>query len=199
MMIQTALLGELAGRPGSPLNSVSLAAVLLLLQSPFRFWDLGWRLSVLAAVVIGAVLERKAPDGWKEWLALSLLIWTTTFPQVSAAFSLVPLAGLPINLIAIPFFAFAMPCASAAAALYLLGVPFACFLLRAVEGAFLLWGFIADAAARLFSWQIGANPFFAWLCAAAFLAILCRSLFVPWRSVMILAPLGAFTAFVLFG
>jgi competence protein ComEC len=198
LMIQTALLGEFFGRPGSALNSVSLAAVLLLLRSPFRFWDLGWRLSVLAALVIAAVMERKAPDGWKEWLALSPLIWLATFPQVSAVFAPVPLAGVAINFVAVPFFSFVLPCASGLAALRLLGVPGAGFILNAVEGVFVLWGFVADAVTRLVPWQAGASPVFAWCCAAVFLTLLCRSLFVPWRNTAILAPLGALVSFSLF-
>jgi hypothetical protein len=31
------------------------------------------------------------------------------------------------------------------------------------------------------------------------LLLLCRALFVPWRNVAILVPLGALTAFILFG
>jgi competence protein ComEC len=199
LMIQIALLGELAGRPGSALNSVSLAAVLLLLWSPFYFWDLGWRLSVLAALVIAAVMERKHPDAWREWLALSPLTWAVTFPQVSAVFAPVPLVGIPINLVAIPFFSFALSWASIFAALRFMGVPLTGFMLNLVEGAFVLWGRIADAAARLFPWQLEASPILAWLCAAAFLTLLCRALLVPWRSTAILAPLGAWASFFLFG
>jgi competence protein ComEC len=199
LMIQIALLGELAGRPGSALNSVSLAAVLLLLWSPFNFWDIGWRLSVLAALVIAAVMERKNPDGWREWLALSPLTWVATFPQVSAVFAPVPLAGIPINLVAIPFFSFALSWASGFAALRFLGVPGMGFMLNLVEGAFVLWGLIADAMARLFPWQMEANPVLAWFCAVAFLVLLCRALLVPWRSTAVLAPLGAWASFFLFG
>jgi competence protein ComEC len=199
LMIQIALFGELAGRPGSALNSVSLAAVLLLLWSPFRFWDLGWRLSVLATLAIAVVMERKTPDGWKEWLVLSPLIWAATFPQVSAVFAPVPLAGILINLAAVPFFSFILPCASGFAALRLLGVPGAGLLLKAAEGAFALWGFVADAATRLLPWQIGANPVLVCFCAVLFLTLLCRSLFVPWRSTAVLAPLGTLTSFFLFG
>ena len=56
-MIQAALLAELLGRPRSSVNSVAVAAVSLLLFSPHLFWNVGWRLSVLAALLIAAVLE----------------------------------------------------------------------------------------------------------------------------------------------
>jgi competence protein ComEC len=199
LMIQIALAGELFGRPGSALNSVSLAAVLLLLWSPFRFWDLGWRLSVLAALVIAAVLERKAPGDWKAWLVSSPLIWAATFPQVSAVFPPVPLVGIPLNCVALPFFSAALSSASGFAALRLLGAPGAGFLLNAAEGAFTLWGVIADAAARLIPWQAEGSPLIAFCCAVVFLALLCRALFVPWRGTAVLASLGALAAFALFG
>ena len=62
-MIQTALLAELLGRPRSSVNSVAVAAVSLLLFSPYLFWNVGWRLSVLAALLIAAVLEEGSLRG----------------------------------------------------------------------------------------------------------------------------------------
>ncbi|MDR1977680.1 MAG: ComEC/Rec2 family competence protein [Synergistaceae bacterium] len=203
LMIQIALLGELAGRPGSAINSASLAAVLLLARSPFWFWDVGWRLSVLAALVIAAVLERGSPNDWRIWLGVSPMIWLATFPQASWTFESVPLVGVLLNLVAPPFFGFALAFASVLALFYFLGIPGTIFFsnvcLYALEGAFMLWGTLADAAARGIPWQLGWNPFFAYCCAGGFIALLCRALFVPWRSVAVLTPLGALAAFVLFG
>lgn len=198
LMIQIALLGELAGRPSSPINSVALAAVLLLLRSPFLFWDIGWRLSVLAVFVIAAILERADSDDWKAWLAISPLIWCVTFPQVSWTFEAVPLVGIPINFFASPFFGFALPFASFAAIFRLTGLPGADFLLNVVEGAFILWSHVADLLAYTIPWQMTWNPFFAYCCAGMFIVLLCRALFVPWRNVAILAPLGGLAAFFLF-
>ncbi len=199
LMIQVALFGELAGRPGSPINSVSLAAVALLSLSPFWFWDIGWRLSVLAALVIAAVLERSAPNDWKVWLSVSPLIWLATFPQVSWTFGAVPLVGIFINFVAPPFFSFALSFASFAAMLRFMGLPGAGLLLYALEGGFILWGIAADALAALIPWQLTWGPYLAYCCVGMFVALLCRSLFVPWRNVAILAPLGSLSAFFLFG
>ncbi len=44
LMLQTVLLSEVFGRRGNPVNSVSLAALLLLLWRPAWFFDVGWRL-----------------------------------------------------------------------------------------------------------------------------------------------------------
>ena len=133
IMIQLALVGELVGRPGSAINSVSLAAVLLLLCSPFWFWDIGWRLSVLAALMISVVLERIDFNGWKMWLSISPLIWITTFPQVSWTFESVPLAGVLINFVAPSFFAFALSFASGVALLRLTEIPGTLFLSNALS------------------------------------------------------------------
>jgi len=198
LMIQAGLLGELAGRPGSAINSVSLAAVLLLLHSPFWFWDIGWRLSVLAALAIAVAFERWHSFGWRTWLFMNSMIWIAIFPQVSWTFGGIPLIGLLINLVAPQFFAVAFTTASAAAALFLLGVPFASFLVMAADGSFTLWGILADALAAPVPWQLRWSPLAAYCCAALFIMFTCRSLFVPWRNVVILSPLGALSAYVLF-
>ena len=199
LMIQVALLGELVGRPGSPINSVSLAAVVLLSLSPFWFWDIGWRLSVLAALVIAAVLERSAPNDWRVWLLVSPLIWLATFPQVSWTFGAVPLVGIFINVVAPPFFSFALSFASIAAMLHFMGLPGTGLLLYALEGSFMLWEIAADVLVAMIPWQLTWGPYFAYCCAGMFVTLLCRSLFVPWRNVAILAPLGSLAAFLLFG
>ncbi|MDR1873871.1 MAG: ComEC/Rec2 family competence protein [Synergistaceae bacterium] len=201
-MIQTALLGELVGRPGRAINSVSLAATVLLVHSPFRFWDIGWRLSVLAALVIAAALERDASGNRRGQVSnpvfISPLIWVATYPQVAWTFDSVPLAGLLINFFAPAFFSFALPVGSVIAALRLAGVPGTGFLLRLVEWLFVLWESVADAFAYLIPWQLSWSPFFVHCCAAASIALLCRAFFVPWRGVLLLAPLGSLATFLLF-
>ncbi|MDR1376158.1 MAG: ComEC/Rec2 family competence protein [Synergistaceae bacterium] len=203
LMIQIALLGELARRPSSALNSVSLAGVLLLARSPFLFWDIGWRLSILAALVIAALLERGTTNEWKIWLGISPLIWIATFPQVSWTFGAVPLAGVLINFAAPPFFSFALTLASAVAGVRLLRIPGTVFLsdslLYVLEGTFKLWGVLADAVAHTIPLQLEWSPFFAYFAAVIFIVLLSRSLFVPWRSVVALAPLGALATVALFG
>jgi competence protein ComEC len=198
LMIQAGLVGELAGRPGSSINSVSLAAVLLLLNSPFWFWDIGWRLSVLAALAIAVAFERWRSFGWRTWLFMNAMIQLSVFPQVSRAFGTTPLVGLLVNLAAPQFFGIAFTTASAAAALFLLGVPGASFLLEAVEGTFILWEVLADALARLIPWQLVWSPIAVYSCATLFIFLTCRALFVPWRNVVILSPLGALAAFIMF-
>ncbi|MDR2179257.1 MAG: ComEC/Rec2 family competence protein [Synergistaceae bacterium] len=203
LMIQVSLLGERVGRPGSPINSVSLAGVVLLALSPFLFWDIGWRLSLLAALTIAALLERGTAQDWKIWLGISPAVWAATFPQVSWTFGAVPLVGIPINFFAPPFFSFVLALASGIAGIRLLGIPGTVFvadaLLYVLEGAFALWGVLADVAAQAIPARLEWNPFLVYFFAGCFVTLLCRALFVPWRSVAVLAPLGALSAFILFG
>lgn len=198
LMLQAGLLGELVGRPGSSINSVSLAAVFLLLISPFWFWDLGWRLSVTAALAIAVTFERWGSFGWRTCIFMNAMIWLGTFPQVSWTFGETPLVGLLTNLVGPQFFGIAFSTASAAAALFLLGVPFSWLLVWASEGTFYLWGVLADALASLIPWQLSWSPLVAYCCATLFIMFTCRALFVPWRNVAVLSPLGGLSAYVLF-
>ena len=198
LMIQAALLARLLGRPASPVNSVCLAAILLLLRSPFLFWDIGWRLSVLAALTITALYGAGRLQGLTAWVALSPVIAVVTFPQVAYTFREVPLVGLLLNLIAPAFFTVAFTVASAVAGLHLLGVPFTSWLLRAVEGGFVLWGLIADCMATLVPWRTEWTPFLAWLGAGTLLFLLCRFLQLSGRRTAILVTGGSLASFLLF-
>ncbi|MDR1733063.1 MAG: ComEC/Rec2 family competence protein [Synergistaceae bacterium] len=200
MMIQIALLGEIAGRPASTINSVSLAAVLLLLESPFRFYDVGWRLSVLAAFAIATLLERGTLGRHPclRFFAFSPLLWASTYPQTSWSFGSVPLAGLLINVFAADFFGVVLTAASLTVALHLLNLPGMGFPLQAVEGLFALWETAAEGIVQLLPWQILWNPFLVHCCTVAFIAIFCRALLVPWRRIALLAPMGSVAAFLLF-
>ena len=129
---------------------------------------------------------------------MNAMIWLATLPQVLWTFESAPWVGMPINLIAPQFFGVAFSTASIAAALYLLGVPLSQFLLSAVEGAFALWGILADALANLIPWQLEWSPIIAYGCAALFILFTCRSLFVPWRNTAVLSPLGALAVYVIF-
>ena len=53
-MAQICIAAEALGRPYSSFNNVSAAACLMLLYNPWSFFDVGWRLSVLAALFIRA-------------------------------------------------------------------------------------------------------------------------------------------------
>ncbi|MDR2522874.1 MAG: ComEC/Rec2 family competence protein, partial [Synergistaceae bacterium] len=189
LMIQVALGGELVGRPASAVNSVSLAAVLLLSSSPFWFWDVGWRLSMLGAFTIAVYLERGSAKGLGG-LCISPLIWFVTFPQAAGTFGSVPAAGLPLNLVAPLFFAFTLSVASGIALLALLGVPGAALFLNVMENVFLLWEAAANTVADLIPWQVEWNFYLAYTCVFFSAMSLCRAFFIPWGNAMALTALA---------
>lgn len=198
LMLQAAFLARVLGRPVNPVNSVSLAAVLLLVHSPFLFWDVGWRLSVLAAMTITAMA------GWghfakvRTWLLLSPLIALVTFPQTAYTFKGVPLVGILLNFVAPTFFSAGFVLASAGAALCLLGLPLASWLLMASEGAFLLWGAGASGLARLVPAFVPWGPLIAWLGAGALLLLLCRFMRLTALRTALLTTGGTIASFLIF-
>lgn len=197
-MIQTALLAELLGRPRSSVNSVAVAAVSLLLFSPHLFWNVGWRLSVLAALLIAAVLEEGSLRGTAFWIVLSPSIWLISFPQTSYTFGSVPLAGLILNLFAPAFFSFAFSLTSAAALLHLAGLPLTSWLLDAAEGAFSLWALLANELVFLVPWTISWGPFMSWCGAGLLFFWLCRAMRLSWAQTALIAWVGSAAAFLIF-
>lgn len=197
-MIQTALLAELLGRPRSSVNSVAVAAVSLLLFSPHLFWNVGWRLSVLAALLIAAVLEEGSLRGTAFWIVLSPSIWLISFPQTSYTFGSVPLAGLILNLFAPAFFSFAFSLTSAAALLHLAGLPLTSWLLDAAEGAFSLWGLLANGLVFLVPWTISWGPFMSWCGTGLLFFWLCRAMRLSWAQTALIAWVGSAAAFLIF-
>jgi len=177
LMIQSVLLGYALGRKGSPLNAVSLAGILLLLWRPEWYADLGWRLSVTAALLLSALAERGA--GWRTALAASPLVWLATYPQTAAAFGAVPLSGILVNMAALPVFAFLYPFAAVLSIPALAGIPGGYYLAGAAEGLFLLWQWAADTLTSLIPWSVSWSPAVAAAGSAAFLASLAFGLFRP--------------------
>ncbi|WP_024821888.1 ComEC/Rec2 family competence protein [Aminobacterium mobile] len=185
LMMQIALLGHVRGRPVRPLNSVSLAGLLLLLWRPWWFWDLGWRLSVLAAYIIAAALERNLTRGWL--LSVGPLIWGTTLPLVATIFGSVPLAGLLINPIAGPVFGFLYPFASLMALPALAGIPGGRWVAYGAEGLFILWEYVADFLATLVPWRATWNPLWDILAFGMLPMITGRALSLSWKRTMSVA------------
>ena len=197
-MIQAALLAELLGRPRSSVNSVAVAAVSLLLFSPHLFWNVGWRLSVLAALLIAAVLEEGSLRGAAFWIVLSPSIWLISFPQTSYTFGSVPLAGLILNLLAPGFFSLAFSLTSAVALLHLAGLPLTPWLLDAAEGAFSLWALLANGLVFLVPWTVSWGPFLSWCGAGLLFLWICRAMRLSWARTALVASVGSAAAFLIF-
>ena len=175
LMIQALLLGTVLGRKGTPLNSVSLAALLLLLWHPAWFFDIGWRLSVMAALLLAGLGERRL-SLWMLPLS-SLFIWFAAFPQVTATFGEVPVAGIALNLVALPLFSLLYPIALFLSLPLLLSVPSGEIFAGTAEGLFSLWEWVADSAASFFPWTLSWSPLLATLGGGLFLLTVTGGLF----------------------
>ena len=184
-MIQVVLLGGALGRPSRAFHSLCVAALLLLALNPWLFTDLGFRLSVLSVLVLSSWSGLPRP-----FLPLAgPLVWLVTAPLVTWAFGTVPVAGLAVNLLALPFFALFFPLVSLLSLPALAGLPGSALL--AFPGELLAEAFalVADGICWILPWQVPFSPLLASLAAgaAAFGALRASSCSVP-RA--ILAALG---------
>ena len=185
-MAQICIAAEALGRPHSSFNNVSAAACLMLLYNPWSFFDVGWRLSVLAALFITAGV-RLVGRGFAGAAALSVLVWFVSAPVVAEVFSSVPVAGLTANLAAVPYFAVVFPLIFALSLPPLLGLPLAPLFAGTSE---LILRFSQNALERLASLtpaQIGySTPLFV-LAAAIFCAAAALRCGAPLRRVPFIA------------
>ncbi|MDO9508012.1 MAG: ComEC/Rec2 family competence protein [Thermovirgaceae bacterium] len=151
LMLQTGFVGRWIGRPLAAVNTVSVAGLLLLLWRPWFFWDLGWQLSMLAAILLSSLHDLGAK---RAWYLAPVLLWVCTAGLVSDAFGSVPVAGMAINFIAVPVFGVLLPAASLLALPALAGIPGGWLTAGAGEILFSAWAYIADLMAVLLPWEV---------------------------------------------
>lgn len=155
-MIQLSLLGPMiAGRPSSGINSVSVAGGLLLLLNPWLFWDIGWRLSVISAMVICSFARKRSS---RLAVFASAAIWLSTAGEASRVFESVPISGLLLNLVALPVFSLLLPVASIAAFPVLAGIPGGWIPALGMEGVFQAWTSFANSVCAVVPWQLPYSP-----------------------------------------
>jgi len=151
LMLQAGFVGRWIGRPLAAVNTVSVAGLLLLLWRPWLFWDLGWRLSMLAALLLSSLHDLDAKKGW---FMAPVLLWVCTAGLVSDAFGAVPVAGIAVNIIAVPVFGVLLPAASLLALPALAGIPGGAAVAGAGEILFLTWAYFADMVTALLPWKV---------------------------------------------
>jgi competence protein ComEC len=175
-MFQVGIFAGVLGRRVYAVNSVAVAASVMLLYSPFLFWNVGWRLSVIAAFTITAlsslILDEKL--GKWTWVMIPSAVYLTTYPVVSSVFESVPVVGIIINIIAVPFFAFVFPFISLVA---LLGIMH-----NVTDACLRLYGYISDFLAWIFPWRLPYNSFFSMFCVLFFYWLIYTSLREKKRS-----------------
>ena len=188
-MIQLSLLGPMiAGRPSSGVNSVSVAGGLLLLFNPWLFWDIGWRLSVISALVLCSFIRKR--DGRSAVFA-SMAIWLSTAGEASRVFESVPIAGLVLNLLALPVFSLLLPVASIAALPVLVGLPGGRIPALGMEGVLQGWTSLANAVCALMPWNIPYVPPMGNLSAIVLGGTVGYGLGLGWKRAVLLSILAA--------
>ena len=193
LMLQIGIFSRLIGRRINVLNSVSFAAVILLLYRPFLYWDIGFRLSVLAALTLSLMPKNKF-----IWIFISSIIFLVTFPQVSYSFKGVPIIGILLNIFAPLYFSIAFVIASVVVVLTLMNFPFAENLLMPVEGIFLLWEKFADFFADIIPFVIKWNYFTAWTGTGILIFIMCKYFNLSATKTIFITTALNFTAFLIF-
>lgn len=109
-MLQLVVIGKLFGRSGRPFNTAAAAGWIMLLVEPWIFWDVGWRLSMLAIMsVISSVSVRDRCLGGMSVPVALPLVWLITNALSISEFGPAPISGLILNIFAIPFFSFMFP------------------------------------------------------------------------------------------
>jgi competence protein ComEC len=163
-MFQVGIFSGILGRRIHAVNSVAVAASLMLLYSPFLFWNVGWRLSVIAAFTITAISELILNERLKAWTWAFIppAVFITTYPVVASVFGSVPAVGIVINFFAVPFFGFAFPFISIVA---LSGVG---ILQNVTDASLRLYGHIADIFSRIMPWNIPYDSFLSMFCVLFF-------------------------------
>jgi competence protein ComEC len=107
----------------------------------------------------------------------SLFIWFAAFPQVTATFGEVPVAGIALNLVALPLFSLLYPIALFLSLPLLLSVPSGEVFAGTAEGLFSLWEWVADSVTSFFPWTLSWSPLLATLGGGLFLLTVTGGLF----------------------
>lgn len=154
LMTQIYLLSLPLGRPSSGFNSVSAAGVLMLLYNPWSLFDVGWQLSMSAALFLTAA-SKLWGRSWSTAAALSFLVWLVTAPIAAHSFEEIPLAGLFINAAAVPLFALIFPLALLLSLPALAAVPGGSQIALAAEPLIVVWEELSLYAAGLLPWSVG--------------------------------------------
>ena len=151
-------LSDANGMKYDALNSVSFAALAVMLVNPVYFYQVGFRLSVAATgglIVLGGALSRlfaripHVPEKLSSAVAVCLSAQLATFPVLLDAFGYVSALGLLLNLIFVPL-------ASAVYAVLFVCAVFACML--PFGAGVLLWLpeillVLLELPVRAFDWE----------------------------------------------
>ncbi|MCF7935240.1 MAG: ComEC/Rec2 family competence protein [Synergistales bacterium] len=191
VMLQLFLVGVQLGRGWTVANAVAAAGVLLLLVEPFLFWSVGWRLSMLAALSLSLLAGTPLPRYGKT-LLVSPVAWSATAGTIASVFGAVPLAGLLVNLVAVPVYTLLLPLAVICSVPALLGLPGGTAVAGVAEQAFAFWMGGASALPVLLPWELQCGTLLHLVTAATLALLLAARLRLGGIRALLL--LGSFLA-----
>jgi competence protein ComEC len=191
LMIQLAIIGRILGRSGNAFNTVSAAGAIMLFFNPWLFWDVGWRLSMIAVLALSSLSAQKIP-ALAMMLFSSPLVWLATALQSSWTFGSSPIAGIAANLFALPAFAVLFPLAFVFSVPSLAGIPFGGVFASVPEFLFYRWERLSRNLLALCPWELGFSfPLFVSGAAALAYLFAAASGFGPRRSLLSAAIITA--------
>ncbi len=151
-MLSVGLLGEAWQRRLDPLELLGLAVVVMLLLEPAAMGDVGLQLSV--AGVVGLIWASGQPGGGlrQAWNAC-LAAFVSTSPIAALRLGQLAVAGLPVNLLAVPYAVALLPVCVAGVLLTAWPGATAAFVSTGLLHA-LLWPLRAAVQASVGSWPL---------------------------------------------
>lgn len=167
-MVQLLILGKMFGMPGRSLNTACAAGVLMLLADPWLFWDIGWRLSMLAVLIITSTSDLDI--GTMRVPFISAAVWLVTSAQSAHTFGTSPLSGLILNMIAIPIFTVLYPAAAIMSLPAMIGLDIGRYIASMPEAIFAMWERLSLNVIYLFPQDINFS-FVLFASAAALMAM----------------------------
>ncbi len=173
LMLQVYLISKFLGRPSNGLNNVSFAGVLLLTIWPYLYFDIGYRLSVIAALTIAA-MHRSRVNKKFLWLLISPVVFAATFPQVAYIFGDLPAVGIFLNLFAPVYFSFVFSLASIGIIMLFLKIPFSGLFLTPAENLFAFWNNISKYFSVYITDKIPYSELLASVGIWAFVYVICK-------------------------
>ncbi len=196
-MLQISLAGIWLGRRGNGLNAVALAGTAMVLVNPFVYWDLGWQMSVLSALVLCCLM---GPGPWQRLrtLAASPVLWLLTAPMAGPLAGGIFLSALPVNAMALPAFGLLLPLSLLASLPSLLGLPGGQLFALPAEGLLLLWELWADLWTQALPRALPVGFFSPGLCSFLLLGLLGARLGLGlWRTALLALAAGVWCFFLL--
>lgn len=190
LTIQIVLLGKSLGRSGGAFNATAVAGGIMLLCNPWIFWDVGWRLSMLAVLTLAAILKADCSNAAKAVLT-SPTVWLATAVQATHTFGAVPLAGIFVNYLALPVFGVLLPVSFILSIPALAGLPGGREIAGIAEFLFARWERLSSNAVYLCPWEIPFSAPLVFFCVLLLAYLFARACgFSRIRSRLFLFPMA---------